>query len=138
MPVNEQLQNSIKAFLKWENENNVQWLESEKKIYSKQYEYAGTLDAEAMVNGELAIIDFKTSNGIYDEYCLQVSAYKQAREEETGQDYKKCFIVRIGKDGELEVKEIKELDRHFKAFLGCLEIYKWQMENKRQKLNIQI
>jgi len=135
LPVNEQLQNSIEAFLKWEKDNKVEWLENEKKIYSEQYDYAGTLDAEAKVNDELAVIDFKTSNGIYDEYLLQVAAYVQARKEETGQDYKKAYIVRIGKDGELEVKELDNLDNHLRAFLGALEIYKWQQKLKTEKIN---
>ena len=135
LPINEQLKNSVSAFLEWEKANNIEWKESEKKIYSKKYEYAGTLDAEALVNGELAIIDFKTSNGIFDSYMLQVSAYLNARKEETGQDYKKCFIVRIGKDGELEIREVKieDVERSFKAFLGCLEVYKWKMDNITNK-----
>ncbi len=135
IPVNKQLENSINAFLKWEKENKVEWLESEKKIYSKQYDYAGTLDAEAKVNNELAIIDFKTSNGIYDEYFLQVAAYIQARKEETGNDYKKAYIVRIGKDGELEVKELDNFDKHLRVFLGALEIYKWQQDLRTEKIN---
>lgn len=136
-PLNEQLKNSIDAFLKWEKENNVEWLESERKIYSKKYDYAGTLDAEAKVNGELAIIDFKTSNGIYDDYFLQVAAYIQARKEETGQDYKGAYIVRIGKDGELEVKELDDFEKHLRAFLGALEIYKWQQDLRSEKINNQ-
>ncbi len=135
IPVNKQLENSINAFLKWEKENKVEWLESEKKIYSKQYDYAGTLDAEAKVNNELSIIDFKTSNGIYDEYFLQVAAYIQARKEETGNDYKMAYIVRIGKDGELEVKELDNFDKHLRVFLGALEIYKWQQDLRTEKIN---
>lgn len=136
IPVNKEIVNSVKAFLKWEKENKVKWLESEKKIYSKKYEYAGTLDAEAIVNNELSIIDFKTSQGIYDEYLLQVSAYLYAREEETKKDYKNIYIVRIGKNGDLETKKIKdkELKDCFKAFIGCLEVYKWQMKNKDLKI----
>ncbi len=135
IPINEQLENSVKSFLKWEKENNIEWLGSEKKIYSKQYDYAGTLDAEAMVNGKLAVIDFKTSNGIYDEYLLQVSAYVQARKEETGMDYETAYVVKIGKDGNLEVQEIKEFDEHLKAFLGALEIYKWQQKLRDARIN---
>lgn len=136
VPINKEIVNSIKAFLKWEKENKVKWLESERKLYSVEYEYAGTLDAEAMVNDELSIIDFKTSNEIYDENLLQVSAYLHAREEETKQDYKNIYIVRIGKNGELETKKIKdkELKDCFKAFLGCLEVYKWQMKIKDEKI----
>ncbi|HOM27377.1 MAG TPA: hypothetical protein PKV21_07720 [bacterium] len=137
LPVNEKIINSVKAFLKWESENKVEWIDSEKKILSLKYKYAGTLDAEAIVNGELSIIDFKTSNGIWDEYLLQVSAYLKAREEETKQDYKNVYIIRIGKDGELETKKVndKELKDCFKAFLGCLEVYKWKMKRKGEEIN---
>ena len=68
MPVNEQVKKGIVAFIKWARENKVQFISSERKVYSRKFEYAGTLDMEAIVNGKLAVVDFKTSSGIYPEY----------------------------------------------------------------------
>ena len=57
--------NSIDAFKAWVGDNDIDFISSEEKIYSRQDNYAGTLDCAAYVNGSLCIIDWKTSNGIY-------------------------------------------------------------------------
>ena len=57
--------NSIDALKAWVGDNDIDFISSEEKIYSRQDNYAGTLDCAAYVNGSLCIIDWKTSNGIY-------------------------------------------------------------------------
>ncbi len=47
-------------------------------VFSEKGNYAGTVDLIARVNGELYLIDFKTSQYIWTEYELQVSAYARA------------------------------------------------------------
>jgi cytochrome c2 len=74
-PTNEILQASFAQFKQWEKDNNVEFLSSEKKIYSRKYNYCGTMDFMAIVNGIKVIGDLKTSSGIWDEYFLQVAAY---------------------------------------------------------------
>lgn len=120
MPTNTEAQNAIGAFMEWEKANEVIYLESEKKIYSKRYEYAGTLDIVAKVNGQMAIVDLKTSSGVYPEMWLQTAAYQFAYKEETGIPMASRWIIRIGKDGVLEAKESKEYESDFKGFLGAL------------------
>jgi hypothetical protein len=120
LPEDEQAVNSIKAFGKWGAENDVEWISAEEKIYSKEYKYAGTVDAVALVDGELSVIDFKTSKQIYKSYKLQVYAYKQAIEEVYGQEVKRCFILRFDKtNGKFQAKEIK--DNYLPAFLKGLD-----------------
>jgi len=128
MPVNKHIKNAILAFLEWTKENKVKFVSAERKVYSKKHGYAGTLDALGYVNGKLAIVDFKTSSGIYPEMFIQTSAYAQAVNEEDGTEIKDCYIVRVPKDGsEFEVQKDDHLDLNFKSFLGCLENYKRQM-----------
>ena len=135
LPINKDIRKGVEALLKWVKDNNVKFLDSERKIYSKEFGYAGTLDASATINGELAIIDFKTSKGFYPEYFLQVSAYCKALEEETGNKYKKVYILRIPKDGsEFAFVETNNIDLYFKSFLGCLENYKRIIWEKGEKI----
>jgi len=123
MPENEKVVNGITAFLKFQKENKVKWLESEKIIYSKKYKYAGILDGVGMIGKDLTIVDFKSSNGIYDEMRFQVAGYRLAYEEETGKKMDKSIIIRFGKeDGEFEVVELDNYDRDKKAFLACVEL----------------
>ena len=81
MPVNEQLQEAILAFLDWEKKHKVKFLLTEEPIYSRQHNYAGTLDFICRIDGELVLGDIKTSSGIWTEYWLEVAGYRNARVE---------------------------------------------------------
>ena len=98
---------SMENFHKWlsmAEKRGIEWLGSEKKIYSKVWNYAGTIDALAKINGELYVIDFKTSAKIYKEYYLQVYGYAQAVHEminwgdDSNKYYPKGMIVRLDKN----------------------------------------
>lgn len=135
MPVNPHMRAAIEAFLDWTRANKVKFIASERKIYSKKYKYAGTLDAIGYVNGKLSIIDFKTSSGIYDDMFVQVAAYANAVEEEDGVKIEDCYIVRVPKDGsEFEVQRDEHMKLNFKSFLGCFENYKRMRFLKSQEI----
>lgn len=136
-PINKEMKSATDGFISWVKEHKVKFLLTEQKIYSAQFGYAGTLDAEAEVDGKLAIIDFKTSSAIYPEYLLQASAYLQARKEETGKEYDGVYIVRLSKSNGVipfEAKKAENIDELFIIFRACLAIYKWQMANKKAEL----
>jgi hypothetical protein len=145
-PINPELKNATDQFLKWISENKVEFLESEKIIYSKEYNYAGTLDFVAKVNGKLMLGDFKTSTGIYDEYFLQTSAYQLAYEEEHPEvKIEGQIIVRIGKDASLEIRENHkrfDYNENAKAFISALTLYRrmtvMKDEAYRRKNNLEI
>lgn len=125
LPVNTQIRSSVEAFLDWESQNKVSYRLSERKIYSKQYNYAGTLDIEAETKDGLGVIDIKTSTGIWTSYKYQVAAYQNARVEETNDTYTSSQIVRIPKDGG-DVESYMLGDEYrtaFEGFLGCLVLY---------------
>ena len=49
----------------------------EVNIVSKKLGYAGTLDRVINLNGQVLLIDIKTSNNIYPSYWLQLAAYHE-------------------------------------------------------------
>ena len=116
--------NGVSAFLKWVDEYDVEFLSSERYVYSKKYHYAGIMDAEGIIRGKKCVIDFKTSKGIYSEMRFQVAAYQAAVEEETGKQYSgNKWLARFGKeDGEFEAHEYDDHDKDFKAFLAALSL----------------
>lgn len=125
MPIHPQVRNGVEAFLQWVNENHVEFHCSEIKIYSKKWEYAGTLDFEATVNGKRMLGDIKTSSGIYDEMFFQTSAYQIAREEEYPElKYEGHIIVNCKKDGTLAVKVSTEYEENKTAFLCALGLHR--------------
>ena len=140
MPVNKEMRRSIEAFLAWTKENEVKFLNTERIVYSKKYGYAGTLDAEVMINGKYSVVDFKTSKAIYDEMFLQVSAYAHAVMEEDGKKDAQLYILRLpkvapqGNDSPFEARKVDHSDELFKVFLSCLNIQRWKRETKRSQI----
>jgi hypothetical protein len=75
---------AIDAFEKWLREHKIEPLGIERKVMSAKSLYAGTLDFYGRIDGEYALLDFKTGNGVYDEAWFQMGGYDDALAEEWG------------------------------------------------------
>jgi len=108
--------------------NNIYALEG--SLYSKQLGIAGTVDCIAEYNGELAIIDFKTSKKPkprewIDHYFVQCCAYAAMFYELTEIPVKKFVIIMSCENGECVVYEeydkakyLKLLVQYIRKFVG--------------------
>jgi hypothetical protein len=126
-PVNKGLKESVEKFLEWQKQHNARFLVAEQQVYSKKYNYTGTLDFICEIDGLMYIGDLKTSSGIYPEMLIQTAAYRFAREEEyPEEEYAGQVIVKVGKeDGKLEVAAIKDgewYSKMFMAFIAALKL----------------
>lgn len=140
-PVNESCKNAVNKFLEWEKDHNVEFIQSEKQVYSVVYNYAGTLDFIAKVDGKVMIGDFKTSKGIYDEMWLQVAAYQQAYQEEfPSTKFDGALIVRIGKDATLDVKPraVGAYEKDVIGFNAALVLYRRLQELKEEAYKLKL
>ena len=107
--------------------NNIHALE--KSLYSDYLGLAGRVDCIAEYDGELAVIDFKTSKKIKPEkwienYYVQETAYACMYYEMTGIPVKKLITIMVAENGECVVYEkrdkgeyIKLLTRYIKKFV---------------------
>lgn len=109
------------SFLKWESEHKVKFLWSEKVLYSKKYDYIGTGDFGAKVDGEICLCDIKTGNGMYNSVLAQTAAYVYADTEESGQKYEGRWAIRIAKETESEYIKRMTLKNKIKRMLGKKE-----------------
>jgi len=108
--------------------NNIRALEG--SLYSKQLGVAGTVDCIADYDGELSIIDFKTSKKPkpkewIEHYFVQAMAYGCMFYELTGVPVKKLVILMSCENGECVVYEernkskyIKLLTQYIRKFVG--------------------
>ena len=127
--------NAVQAFLKWEASHDIVWMGSEKKIYSKEYNFAGTIDALAMINGKFCIVDFKTSAKIYKEAYVQLSAYAQAIEELHGRSVDLAVVLRLDKEEEKYQESAFNPYDYFDIFLLAMQMKKFQSTRiKKEKL----
>ncbi|HVM76558.1 MAG TPA: hypothetical protein VMU07_00120 [Candidatus Paceibacterota bacterium] len=76
----EQIAPAVKSFLDFFEKNRIQVSPElvERRIVNYDHRYAGTVDAIALIGGKLGVLDIKTSQAIYRDYCLQTSAYMDA------------------------------------------------------------
>lgn len=97
--------------------------------------YAGTADGIVKIGGESWLIDFKTSKGLYESAALQLAALyacKIVADEEEGwtepPQIDRVAAIRIGTDGQFEMKEVVNLDRHHKAFMAAVKVWEWKKD----------
>ncbi len=131
------------AAFDWMSRHNVRWIKTETKIYSKEYEYAGTLDGLAICDScsdpsccakpfknHRSLIDWKSSNYLYIEYLFQTAAYQGAEVEEFSIPIDDRWILRLGKNeeeaGKFEPWYLgpETYAEDFAGFLACLRLTK--------------
>lgn len=70
-------------YLRWERSNNIRIVDTEMPLVSEVHRFGGTPDAIGEIDGKLCVLDWKTSNGVYQDYLIQLAAYKWLIEERT-------------------------------------------------------
>lgn len=119
------------AFLNWWNEYLVVGAEPEVFVKSDKYGYAGTADLICYIDGELWLIDFKTSKAIYDEYGLQIRAYGYAYEEMTGNKVRTA-VLQLGLPTKKGWK-FREKKEPMNVFLAHKKIFDWELKHHPPK-----
>jgi len=102
-------------------------IEAEIHLFSDELKVAGTCDMVCEINGELWVIDFKTSNHLQTTYDLQTAMYAKCFEE--------CFGKKVDRTGVLWLKSSKRGPKK-----GKIQGKGWEMyESKRtQEDNLNI
>lgn len=104
--------------------NNIHCLEG--ALYSKILGVAGTTDCIAEYDGELAVIDFKTSKKPkpvewITHYFVQAMFYGMAYYEMTGTQIKKLVIIMTCENGECVVYEERDLNKYMKLVVEYIQ-----------------
>lgn len=135
-PVNPAAARGVDAFHSWLDSHTVEFLYAEKKVYSRQYGYAGTVDLVARIDGVVTLADYKTSSGWWEEYDAQVAAYREAVEEELDLGIGRSLGLLFNKEtGEFQPVHIQDHDGDVMAFLNMLSLSVWKQgkRNARKK-----
>lgn len=107
----------VTSFIEWESEHKVKYLWTEKVLYSKKFQYIGTGDFGAKVDGKLCLCDIKTGNDLYNSVRAQTAAYAKADEEESGVEYEGRWAIRIAKEMPEEYAERMALKNEIRSML---------------------
>lgn len=121
----------LASFNDWLDHFKPEILVSEGTIFNRQYDYAGTLDIIARIDGLNWLIDIKSGKGVYPEHALQIAAYAQGEfighkdgQEEPLPIIDKGAVLHLQKDGYhfIPVNIGKEV---YDSFLYARELFRW-------------
>lgn len=105
----------------------------ERPLWSPIDGFVGTPDYIGKIDGELAILDYKSSRRIYAEYWAQLAALQYMYQMEfPGQIIKRRYAVNIPKDGgdlQVEKRGLDTFAADLDMFMACWTLYRWEREN---------
>ncbi len=127
---------AFSAWQKWRETVKLKPIAVEQTVWSRKHGFAGTLDLLAEVNGELAVVDWKTGKAVYSEAHLQNAAYRMGIREMGHGNPVKGYIVRLPKneaDPQFEAVEADNEESSFRIFLNVLELWKWNQAKEQAR-----
>ena len=125
-PENPLVVNCCHAAQNWISKVGLRPIAVEEIVYSRAHKFIGTMDTAGglvEIEGKKAVIDWKSSKGLYVEMRFQLAAYKKAYEEMTGLTDLERYMVKLGKaDGEFEVFHLppEDYEADLAAFVGLI------------------
>ena len=115
-------------------------ISTEQFVWSDEHKYAGTADLVVKMDGEIWLLDIKTSNNLHRAYNLQLAAYAKGMEEVRNQKIERTGIIWLKastrsaskKKGVYQgkgwqIKDIGDIDYNFDLFKTIYKLY--QLEN---------
>ena len=117
-------ENSLISFFEWKSRHLVDPILCETPMVSEELKYGGTLDCYCMLDGEPVLLDIKTGKAVYEEYFVQLAAYRNLLEER-GHPVNRCMILRIGRDETegFEERTVTDTSKYFEIFRNLLNVY---------------
>lgn len=96
--VPEHLTEHVNGYVKWLDEWQPEPIWTERPVASRKWQYAGTFDLIANMQGETWLLDVKTSRGVYGDTSLQLASYANAEFllDDDGQEQPLPHIDRLG------------------------------------------
>ena len=116
----------LDAYRKWRADTRPEILHIEDRLGCSKY--AGTLDRICRINGQLWVVDLKTTSAIHPHVGVQLAAYVALAEKFYGGIYRRAALQLRG-DGTYKVHEFTSYKDEI-CFNALLGIYHWKVENE--------
>ena len=99
-------------------------LQSEFRVASEQFCYAGTLDTVVFWGKSNRLIDIKSTAGVPRTTGPQTAAYTQAYREQTGESIRDRYCAHLKPDGKYDLHKLSD-PRDWDIFKAALMLCKW-------------
>ena len=119
----------FRGYLTWEAKAKPEKVQSEIYLESLKYGYCGTTDIICYLDGELWVLDLKTSKQMSDEMGLQLAAYAQAYYEKTKKRARTAILQLT--DQTVKGYRFKEYEGNLDIFLAHKAIFDWQTPKEK-------
>lgn len=128
--VKPEFQGYMNGFLEWWNTVNPIPVAAEFKVYHKLLKYGGTIDLLAYIDGELNMIDYKTTSKLIQKNCrVQTEGYSQALKSH-GIVIQRKRILHLQKGGRWKCPELDAYDAEAWRVFGSLKCVYDYLESK--------
>lgn len=134
----QQAQVAFQNFKEWWASQDLNVIASEIRLVSEEYRYGGAIDCVAKAaDGNIVLLDIKTSKSIYPEMHYQLAAYQYMwNENRPKQPIDRAFIIRLSKeDGSISFHAMGDLAIEWQIFLHLRDLYelRGRKDKKRQE-----
>lgn len=122
----EKASNAFKQFCEWQEQTKIEIIGTEQAYVSERHQFGGTIDAIGKdMKGRIVLLDWKTSNSVYQDYLIQLAAYALLLEECKPEWKPEGFhLIRVAKESaDFAHHFYGELEDAKKAFVLMRELY---------------
>lgn len=125
----------LQSFVDWYHEYKPEIIATEMAIFSRKGQYAGRIDCIARINGEVYVIDWKSSRSIHNSFALQFAAYANAIEEMTDLKIDNTACLQMGAANKNGYRFVIYPDwkEHYKVFKNVKAT--WMYDNLESRKN---
>ena len=119
-------ENAFEQFLEWRDQTKIEIVATERAYVSEKHQFGGTVDAVGRdMKGRIVLLDWKSSNGVYVDYLMQLAAYALLLEECAPEFTPQGFhLLRVAKESaDFAHYYFGELEQAKKSFLLMRELY---------------
>lgn len=112
------------AFKKWHDTVRLKVLATEIPLVSETHRIGGTVDAIAEIGIDIAVLDWKSSSALYEDYLIQLATYAKLWSEVRGQPIDSIHVCRFDKEtGSFTHHCVADYERYWDAFKHLRSYY---------------
>lgn len=126
----------ISAFVDWFNAMRPITIAREYPVFSRKGKYAGRLDRIYSIDGEMTLLDFKSSSAIHEHFALQFASYAKAIEETTDLKIAQTACLQLGAANKNHYRYViyPEWREHYKVFEHVRATWQYDRFDSKRKL----
>ena len=127
-------ESALDSFKSWVRSTKLTIVDTERPLVSELHRFGGTYDALGIIDGDLILLDWKSSNRVYTEHVAQLAAYRQLIREATRRQVTGARLLRVGKElGDFHDHSFPAaaLDMGWERFLASKWLYETDAKLKK-------